>query len=176
MSIFHPRKGQPYHEVNSLRGIDKGANARNRDGSPKYAEVDLDMQVTKDGRVVGTHWGRPLWRDGFRDPDRKIGRTRRIETLTYAEAHRLVAGDDYRIQPIEALLARCAQKHIGARLEPKSKAFYDPKVWRALKAEADKHGTKVKMYALRSHLGDRAFGEKCVRAAAAAGIKGVVIH
>lgn len=169
MSIFHPRKGQPYHEVNSLRGIDRAV-------ALGFDEIDLDMQMTKDGHIVVCHWSRPLLRDGFRDPDGKIARTRQVRDMTLAEVSRLKTKDGYRIQTLNKCLARCAEAGIAARVEPKVKVFYQRWPWENIAKAANGYNVTVRMYALRNHVGDPQFGQKCWGAARGAGIKGKVIH
>lgn len=169
MSIFHIRRGQMYHLGNSLRGIRKAA----RTG---HSEIDLDLGITKDRRIVGNHWRRPLLKDGFRDPLRRIAKTACIDDLTYRQVRRLVAFPGYRIQPIEALLAECARVGIIARVEPKG----DPRFtldwpWAHIKAVAEDVGCEVRMYALRNVPRD-GYGERVVPVAARNGIPGKVIH
>lgn len=169
LSIFHVRHGQAYHTENSVRGIRKAA----RTG---HDEIDLDMGITSDRRIVGNHWRRPLLKDGFRDPLRRIGRNARIDDLTFTQVRRLVAFPGYRIQPIERLLAECAKVGIIARLEPKGdRRFEQDWPWRHIKAVADEVHCEVRMYALRSSP-VAGYGERVVPVAERNQIHGKVIR
>jgi glycerophosphoryl diester phosphodiesterase len=170
VSIFHLKHPHPKHEENSLRGIRKAA----RRG---FDEIDLDLQMTKDGAIVVTHWPRPMIRDGFRDPAGKLRRTRTVASMTLAEVTRLrTKHGGYRIQPLRAALAQCARSGIGARLEPKGdRRFENEALWVGVKREADALGAKVRGYSIRN-LGGRGAGVRRVRAMNAAGIKSKVIH
>ncbi len=143
MSVFHVRRGQKYHTENSLRGI---RTAKRRG----YTEIDLDMLITKDNRIVGCHWRRPLLKDGFRDPKKKLGRNRTVATMTLLEVTRLRAGRwprTYRIQTIERLLRECARLGIGAVLEPKDDSrFALDWPWEHISKVADDCGAHVRVY------------------------------
>lgn len=133
------------HVENSLRGIRYAA----RHG---YDAIDLDMQITSDGRIVGTHWARPMVRDGFHDPDHKIPRYRTVRRMTYRQVRRLVSSDHYRIQPIETLLRACARRGVVALLEPKGDPrFAQDWPWQHLAAVAEDVGATVSVRALREN-------------------------
>lgn len=145
--IFHIRHGQPYHRENSLRGIARAARAG-------YKRIDLDLQMTKDGTVVCTHWPRPLLRDGFRDPQHKISRFAKVSSLTWAEVQRLHTRDGYHIRSLDICLAACASHGIDAVLEPKGDPrFRDANVWRNIRAMAQRHKVHVTGYTLRRNAG-----------------------
>lgn len=139
--IYH--RLQPFkHIENSLRGI----RLAKRGG---YDAIDLDMQITADGRVVGTHWGRPMILDGFRDPEHKIPRYTPVRRMTFAQARRLVTPGRYRIQPIETLFAACARRRLVALIEPKGDPrFAHDTVWQYLAQVAEDLGTTVSVRAL----------------------------
>lgn len=144
LPIFHTRKGEKYHRGNSIRGIRR---ARRRG----YPAIDLDILITLDGVVIGCHWPRPLWRDGFRDPKRKVSKTADVKHLRWAVVHRLVAGyvTRYRIQRIETLLGECARLGIIAVLEPKGDPRFDRRAtWDHIAAIAEDKGAEVMVRAL----------------------------
>lgn len=150
MSVFHVRHGEMYHTENSLRGIRRAARARNPDGTRKYDEIDLDLLISKDNRIVGCHWPRPIRRDGFRDPKKQLAPSRTVASMTLLELARLKAAHwprVYRIQTVERLLAECARVGIGAVLEPKSPDFTLAH-WQHIGKVADAVGVHVRVYAL----------------------------
>jgi glycerophosphoryl diester phosphodiesterase len=143
--ILHVAHPTPKHVENSVRGI-RRAHRRG------FASIDLDMQITKDRVIVGTHWARPLLRDGFRDPKRRIGSHAIVRNLTWAQVARLRAGRwprRYRISRIERLLSECARLGVVALLEPKG----DPRFatdwpWQHIAAVAEDVGCTVSVRAL----------------------------
>lgn len=155
MSLFHLRAPHMKHEENSIRGIRKAARARDWRGRRKYTEIDLDMLITKDNRIVGCHWPRPMVRDGFKDPEGQLAKGRTVASMTLAEVSRLRARTGlftYRIQTIERLLAECAKRNIGAVLEPKGDPRFDePWPWEHIAKVADDLGVHVRVYALRAN-------------------------
>lgn len=164
MVVFHVEHPTPKHVENSVRGI-KAAKRRG------FAEIDLDLLLTKDGRIVGCHWPRPMEMDGFTDPYGELGEHRTVASMTFAEVHRLKAKTGfwtYRIQPIELLINQCAKSGVGPVLEPKDHRFNQRQYWNHLAAVADDAGVDLRMYALPK------FAD-CVRAAKAAGVPGHVI-
>ena len=142
--ILHVKFPVMKHVENSVRGIRRAA----RRG---YDAIDLDLQITSDGVIVGTHWGRPMVHDGFHDPEGKIPRYRPVKRLRWAQVHRLVAGR-YRIQRIERLLRACARRGFVALLEPKG----DPRFeldwpWQHIAAVAEDCGATVSVRALHEN-------------------------
>lgn len=187
MSIFHKKHGVPYHTENSLRGIRKAAKARKAVRRvvrgrvvhrllPRWNEIDIDVTMTKDGVVVGNHWGRPLLKDGFIDPEHKISKQARVHELTWDQVKRLHTKDGYRIRRLTVLLDACARNGIGARVEPKvDKRFEDPETWKPIKQHADEVGCRLKGYSIRN-LGGHGAGVRRVEAMRAAGIPANPIH
>jgi len=179
MSIFHKKHSVLYHTENSLRGIRAAAKMMRRVRGRlvhRWNEIDLDLTMTKDGVIVNSHWGRPLLKDGFIDPEGKIGKQARTHDLTWEEIHRLHTKDGYRIRKLETALRECARVGIGARLEPKVDVrFEDVETWLPVKAQADRLGVKVKGYSIRN-LGGKGAGVRRVEAMKAAGIPAVPIH
>lgn len=173
MRIFHVnRPDEPYHRGNSLRGIRRAA----RNGWPA---IDLDLQMTRDGVVVNTHWDRPMLRDGFRDPWRQIPKEKRVRNMTWNQVSRLVAGRlprRYKIHRVERVLKACARRGIIAFVEPKGDPrFEDPAVWRYVAAVADDVGCDLRGRSIRN-LGGFGAGVRRVKAMRAAGIPANVIY
>ena len=147
-SIFHVKYPRMKHEENSNRG-DREAKRRGLRGT------DLDMQITADGRIVNTHWARPMIHDRFRDPYHEIKPSTPVSKLTFDEVSRLVAGRRprrYRIRSIEQALRHCAKLGLVAVLEPKG----DPRFrldwpWQHIAAVAEDVGATVSVRALREN-------------------------
>ena len=143
--ILHVAYPTPKHVENSVRGVRRAA----RRG---FDAIDLDMQITKDGVIVGTHWGRPLIKDGFRDPRHLIGRHAQVRDLTWTQVSRLVAGRwprRYRIARIERLLSECADRGVVALLEPKGdRRFAQAWPWEHIRDVAEDVGCVVSVRAL----------------------------
>lgn len=144
-SILHVQWPTPKHVENSIRGVRRAKRRRKK-------SIDLDLQMTKDGVIVGTHWALPMVHDGFFDPLGKISRHTPISELTWAEVSRLRAvtrGRAYRIHRIEELLAACERYGRVALLEPKGDHRFraDPP-WQHITLVADDFGTTVSVRAL----------------------------
>lgn len=173
MSIFHKRHDQPYRYENSIRGVIAAARAG---GGRRWDEIDLDVNMSKDGVIVNTHWTRPLLHDAFIDPQHHIDRHATVASLTWAELHRLHSPEGYRINTLETMLTICAEHHIGARIEPKADhRFEDARVWATVKADADAKRCRVRGYSIRN-LGGPGAGVRRVRAMNAGGIPSNVIR
>lgn len=158
MKIYHVPHGTPYHKENSIRGIRKAK-------ALGYDAIDLDLQMTKDGVIVCTHWGQPMLHDGFRDPLLPFAdRRRQVRHMRWARVRRLrVARGKYRIQRLEVLLAECARLGITAVLEPKGDPrFRTTATWMRIRVMQRASGATVNVYAL-PELG----GEASVAAATA---------
>ena len=145
-SIFHLRaRDYPKHVENSDRG-DRMAKRRGKRG------IDLDILITRDNRVVNTHWGQPMVRDGFRDPFGQLQPTTPVKRMTWAEASRLRAGRwprRYRIRSIEHALRHCARLGLVAVLEPKGdQRFTKDLVWQEIAKTAEVFGCTVSVRAL----------------------------
>jgi glycerophosphoryl diester phosphodiesterase len=140
--IYHLQWPRMKHEENSIRGIRRAARAG-------YRWIDLDLQMTSDGVIVVTHWARPMRKDRFRDPLRRIYPGTPVSRLTWAQVRRLKTGDGYRIPRIEAALRACAHYGIGAYLEPKGdRRFREDAPWQHIAKVADDLGTHVRVRAL----------------------------
>lgn len=144
-SIFHVKYPRMKHEENSNRG-DREAKRRGLRGT------DLDMQITSDGRIVNTHWARPMERDGFRDPYGSIRPTTPVSKMTWDEVSRLRAGHRprrYRIRSIEQALRHCAKLGLVAVLEPKGdRSFTKDWPWEHIYAVAEDVGCAIAIRAL----------------------------
>lgn len=142
MRIFHLL--QPFkHVENSVRGVRRAKRLG-------FDAIDLDMQITKDGRVVCTHWGQPLALDGFVDPLHRIGRHTTVSELPWSKVRRLVVPRGmYRIRPLTRLLAECKRQNITAVIEPKADPrFVQDWVWQQIRCAQQATGARVKVRSL----------------------------
>lgn len=163
MSIYHPDRDahppQPYHEVNSLRGVRHGKMLG-------YDEIDLDMLITKAdpacphcadrcrGHLVNTHWDRPMLRDDFVDRHQPPLRVRTmVRDMTLDQALRLrTRHGNYEIQTVRRVLVECGRQKIGARVEPKNDPrFAEDWPWEEIALVRDATpGLKVKVYGFQA--------------------------
>lgn len=112
--VFHVRRGRPYHQANSRRGVLEAV----RKG---YRWIDLDVRTTSDGVLVVTHWPRPMIHDGFTDPlYRSVHRATPVERLTWSQVRRLRAPGGYRILRADRLLRFALDQGLNVELEIKS--------------------------------------------------------
>jgi Glycerophosphoryl diester phosphodiesterase family len=113
----------PYRRNNSLTGL--------RHAARNTKAIDLDVQVTKDGVIVCTHWSRPMLRDGFRDPLGRLRRTRSIESMTWKQVKRLRSKDGHRIRTLHWMLNRAQVLSLKrVEIEAKdSRALGQPDTW-----------------------------------------------
>ena len=114
--MFHKgAKGAPdtYAFENSPAGIKFAAEHG-------YSSIDIDMQITKDGVPVATHWSKPMQKDGFYDPEHKIKPGTKVSQMTLAEVTRLRNKDGQsQILPLSTMLGLLKQHNIGGDLEAK---------------------------------------------------------
>jgi hypothetical protein len=140
--IFHVPKGTPYHVENSLRGV---VLAEKRG----YVGIDLDVNADADDTIWATHWGRPLLRDGFRDPLRRLSRFAQVHKMTSEEVARLRTRDGYRIRRVSRLIKAARERGLVVEVEAKpSPPLYGKRAWRNLAAELGgetRHGLLVKV-------------------------------
>lgn len=133
-AIAHPVKGEPYHRVNSLRGIRRAA----RQG---YKRIDLDLSITKDGVVVVNHWPRLMVRDGFRDPLHQLNPRTPIRRMLWANVKRLRTLGGYRVVTLLRALKECAAYDIEPVLEPKGDPRFETvRIWQQIHVTADQSG------------------------------------
>lgn len=115
--MFHKgAKGAPntYAFENSLAGIKFAADHG-------YSSIDIDMQITKDGVPVATHWSQPMKKDGFYDPEHKISPGTKVSQMTLAEVTRLRNKDGHsQVLPLSTMLAELKKHNIGGDLEAKN--------------------------------------------------------
>lgn len=112
---YHRKSGQPYALENSIQGIDYAK----KEG---YKGIDIDVMVSKDGVLVGSHAWEPLKSGitgGFKDPLGKIKKDARLSELTLAELRRLRHEDGYRISTLEELIIHAKLKGINLIIEMK---------------------------------------------------------
>jgi hypothetical protein len=105
MAIFHLKWPRMKHEENSNRG-DREAARRGFDG------IDHDWQKDADGVVWNTHWQDVFRRDGFHDPERKVGRGDRFRRLHARAIRRLRAvtrGHTFRIRTADEGIRHAAK-------------------------------------------------------------------
>lgn len=119
--MFHKgAKGAPdsYAFENSPAGIKFAAEHG-------YSSIDLDMQITKDGALVATHWSRPMLKDGFYDPQHKLDPKTKIKDMTLAEVMRLRNRDGQsQIYPLSTMVGLLKEHGIAGDLEAKDDARF----------------------------------------------------
>ncbi len=115
--MFHKgAKGAPntYAFENSPAGIAFAAKHG-------YSSIDIDMQITKDGVPVATHWSQPMKKDGFYDPEHKLSPDTKISQMTLAEVMRLRNKDGQsQIFPLSTMLDELKKHNLGGDLEAKN--------------------------------------------------------
>jgi LysM repeat protein len=107
-SFFH---GDNYRFANSVKGLKHAAKHQ--------GAIDLDVNITKDGVPVNTHWADVLKRGGFYDPKGLIPKNARISQLTAKEVFRLRSKDGFRIHSMKYMLRKAAK--LGVRVEYEAK-------------------------------------------------------
>lgn len=136
--VFHVPHGRPYHEANSGRGLRAARRGR-------YRWIDLDVQVTKDGVLVVTHWHKPLALDGFVDPLGKIHTDALISDLYWQEVARLRTREGHRIWRADELVPYALRLGLWVELELKTRV--PAETLRDLRAVLDRPG-RVQVKAL----------------------------
>jgi LysM repeat protein len=105
-----------YRYENSVQGLKHAAKHEKA--------IDLDVNITKDGVPVNTHWGDVLKRGGFHDPLHKIPKNAKISQLTAKEVLRLRSKDGYRIHTMKYMMRKAGKLHVRVEYEAKgSKPF-----------------------------------------------------
>ncbi len=85
-----------------------------------YKSIDIDMQITKDGVPVATHWSQPMKKDGFYDPLGKLGKNKKVSDMTLAEVMRLRNKDGQsRIYPVSEMVKHLKKHGIAGDFEAK---------------------------------------------------------
>lgn len=109
--FFHADAHHDYRFENSVKGLKYAAKHQ--------GAIDLDVNITKDGVPVNTHWADVLQRGGFYDPKHQLPRDARISELTAKEVFRLRSKDGFRIHSMKYMLRRAAK--LGVRVEYEAK-------------------------------------------------------
>ncbi|MBX3172433.1 MAG: hypothetical protein KF760_33825 [Candidatus Eremiobacteraeota bacterium] len=114
--MFHKgAKGAPntYAFENSPAGIKFAAEHG-------YSSIDIDMQITKDGVPVATHWSQPMQKDGFFDPEHKLKPNMKVSEMTLAEVMRLRNKDGRsQIYPVATMIGELKKHGIAGDFEAK---------------------------------------------------------
>ena len=97
--IWHRPPRTPAHIGNSRRGLEKAY----KDGA---WGIDIDILMSRSGRVMACHWQRPMVFDGFYDPAGKLPRTKKLRDMSGGEIARLRTRDavPYRIHSASAMI------------------------------------------------------------------------
>lgn len=112
--MYHKLGGQTYAFENSPQGIRYAA----KNG---YDSIDLDIQVTKDGVPVATHWGKPMKNEGFYDPQGKLSTNISVKDMTFAQISRLRHKDGKsQIYSLDHMISVASANKINLSLEIKS--------------------------------------------------------
>lgn len=112
-----------------------------------YASIDLDMQITKDGVPVATHWSQPLKKDGFYDPLGKIGKDKKVKDMTLAEVMRLRNKDGRsQIYPVSTMIQHLKKNGIAGDFEAKNDPrFATDKIMGSIANQVRAAGIKANM-------------------------------
>lgn len=86
-----------------------------------YSSIDLDMQITKSGVPVNTHWSQPMLKDGYYDPQHKIDPKAKVSDMSQAEVERLRNKDGASvITTMSSQIQRLKQYGVAGDLEAKA--------------------------------------------------------
>ncbi len=120
--MFHKEDRQSYAFENSPQGL-RYAAAHN------YTSIDLDTQVTKDGVVVNTHWGRPMEKDGFYDPLGKLNKNLSVGEMTLDQITRLKNRDGQsKIYPLSYMIKLAGINDINLSIEIKTPRTFEENI------------------------------------------------
>lgn len=154
--IAHVVQGVPYFLLNSIRGL----RSAKRQRKPR---ADRDLQMTRDGVVVVTHWARPLsphgprGHDVFIDPLNRLAKHATVSQMTWDEVRRLrTKRGGYRINTLDRDMQEAGRLNIGLVLEPKTpdKRWQDVNLWRKVRSDAARYGVpRLTGYTLRANRG-----------------------
>lgn len=131
-------KGTRIQGGKALYGHEKGMFHRGKSGAPDsyafenspagikfaaehgYASIDIDLQITKDGVPVATHWSKPMAKDGFYDPLGQLKPKTKVSQMTLAEVMRLRNKDGQsRIYPLASMIGELKKNGIAGDFEAK---------------------------------------------------------
>ncbi len=112
-----------------------------------YASIDIDMQITKDGVPVATHWSQPLKKDGFYDPLGKLDKNTKVSEMTFAEVSRLRNKDGQsQIYSIATMIGHLKKHGIAGDFEAKDdKRFASDEVMGEIASLVRKAGIKANL-------------------------------
>lgn len=129
----------PYRKSNSIRGLDEAKRLG-------YKAIDLDLQATRDGVPIVTHWS-TIDKDGFSAPG--IPRGARFSDLTWAQVSRLRSRDGYRVHTARAMIRMAHRRGLRVELEAKqSAAFEHVATWLPLARTVRRTGADVQVKTL----------------------------
>lgn len=122
--MLRPRK-YPSYRVVHLTPYHKGDSPAAIRYAVKhdYAAVDLNFLVTKDDRIVCTHWSQPM-KHGFYDPLKRLNPNLRVHEMTWAQVARLRTADGYRIHSAAAMMRLTARAGIRLEFEAKNSPYF----------------------------------------------------
>jgi hypothetical protein len=186
--IFHLSFPFKKHVENSIRGVKRAARRH-------FKWIDADLLITKAdpkcphvdhpehgpgdvcrGHVVWTHWDRPMIRDGFFDPLKRLDPRMRVRDMTLDEVLRLRTKDDYRIHGVAVLFRVCAAQNIGAYVEPKDDVRFEQDwPWVYLKGLARLRRVRFRSRTIRN-FPTRGAGVRRARAARRNGVRARTIR
>lgn len=127
--VAHKPDRDRYREWNSRVGLRRAAAIGAK-------ALDVDVQLSRDRVFLATHWERPLLRDGFRDPQGRIGRFARVDRLWASDVERLRSEEGYRIRPVHQLFPTARRHGITLCLEVKEDPrTADAAAWAQLAAD-----------------------------------------
>lgn len=165
--IYHTPPGVPYHVGNSVPGVFLAKRLG-------FRGIDLDTNASEDNIAWGCHWGKPMLRDGFRDPLGKLPRDTDIHRMVAEEVERLETADGHRIRRMSRLIK--VARRIGLTVEVEAKPsppLYHAASWKNLAGELDGHTRDGLLVKVLMDLGPHP--ENRLKAAHEAGFRTVVI-
>lgn len=83
-----------------------------------YTSIDIDLQMTKDGTIIATHWHKPSM-EGFKDPLNKFSSERLFSSLTIDQVQRLRNDKGQRIYTLDEIARSLGNNNLNASLEIK---------------------------------------------------------
>ena len=168
--IWHKPSNRPYAYGNSLHGIHAAKQAR-------AWGIDMDAHVTKDGIIVVTHWPRLMLRDAYRPAASRLGRLRRVQSMTLEQVHQLRSPWGRPLTAVEAL-NQTHKRGLRLCLEVKEdRAFETATTYASLARRCERLGiSPALVYVMTlSNLGSGDAPLRRLRAAKAAGFSTVLL-
>lgn len=139
-----PLRERFYHE-NGFHHLGDSFEGINHAKARGFKWIDTNHTTVEDGTPVCMHPGRPMMH-GWRDPEGKMRRTKRVKDMTLEEFLRLrpKKGQPHHVPHTSAaILTHCAKVGIGVEFELKNGRF-TAAAMRELDDHAHKVGVKVK--------------------------------